>query len=97
MSPINGHFHKPRAGDKFWDRAVFLEETQYGKPSQPNGVIRNVNWGEKEILVQFHDKAVRTYTLDDILGCWEGASFGGCWMLYPKLTMAERFKLAGIT
>ena len=90
--PVNNHFHKPRAGDKFWDRAVFLEEK-----GQPNGKIRHVNWPEKEILVEFHDKSLRTYTLDDIIDAWESASFGGCYMLYPKLTREERLKLAGIT
>ena len=50
VMPVNSHFHYPRIGDKFWDRAVFLEETLYGKPAQPNGKIRHVDRAEKEII-----------------------------------------------
>lgn len=92
IMPVNGHFHYPRIGDKFWDRGKFKD-----REGQPNGKIRHVDRHEKEILVEFFDKSIETYSLDDILGCWEAASFGGTWMLYPKLTRAERLKLAGIT
>lgn len=88
--PVAPHFHKPRNGDKFWDRNVFLDDKE-----QPNGKIRWVDWSNKEIIVEFFDGNIKTYDVEDILGCWETASFGGCWMLYPKITREERLKLSG--
>jgi hypothetical protein len=69
--------HRPRRGDKFWDRTRFLE-----RDGQPNGQIRYVDWENKEATVEFFDGASETYDFDELEGCWEPL-FGGCYMIYP--------------
>lgn len=87
---VGRHFHRPRIGDKFWDKNVHIDEN-----GQPNGKIRWVDWSNKEVIVQFYDSSVRTYDAEDLFDCWEAEMFGGSYILYPKITKAERLKLAG--
>lgn len=74
--------HRPRRGDKFWDRNRFKD---FGE--QPNGTITDIEWddGECEITVTFmdHHRTKEQYFLVDIEGCWEEC-FGGTWMVYPR-------------
>lgn len=88
--PVSPHFHKPRAGDKFYDRDISTDDKE-----QPNGKIRWVDWSNKEVIVEFYGGHVKTYDVEDIMHAWESSSFGGCYMLYPKITREERLKLAG--
>lgn len=87
--PLAPHFHRPRIGDKFWDRDVFVDEKK-----QPNGKVHSVDWSNKEVVVLFMDGNMRTYDLWSIMDSWEASSFGGCFMLYRRITREERLKLA---
>jgi hypothetical protein len=72
--------HKPRRGDKFYD--------QTRMPDQPNGFILDIDWEEKEVTVQFHDenKSWKHYSFDEIENYYDGASFGGGYFIYERVS-----------
>lgn len=60
---------QPEVGEKLWKEDV------------GSGKITHILWPFKTVIVDFYEKGVTTFELDDVLGNWT-EDYGGSWMLY---------------
>lgn len=64
------NFNKqPEVNEKFWKEDI------------GSGKITYVYWNYKLVTVDFFEKGVKTFELDEVLGNWSD-DYGGTWMLY---------------
>lgn len=60
---------KPEVGQKLWKEGV------------GSGKITYIYFNYKLVVVDFYDKGVSTFEMEEVLGNWSD-DFGGTWMLY---------------
>lgn len=60
----------PEIGQKFWEEGI------------GSGKITHVSFPpDNDLIVDFYEKGVKTYELDEVLGNWT-EDYGGTWMIH---------------